>query len=130
MPTIIKNPKTFIDPALLEELETFVADEGQVIIHGFCRGLMTGTAIRIWPSTYLNDRDSSHQSELVHFEKISAFPAWTPVLPNSIFSFTLIFSGLSKICTVFSLYEDIPEKGGFYVPNISRNQQDVYYLEF
>lgn len=130
MPIIIKNPKTYIAPALLEEMETFVAEEGQVIVHGLYRGGFMVSAIRIWPTTYLNDRDSSHKSELVHFEKISPFPEWTPVLPGRIFTFTLIFSGLPKSCTVFDLNEDIPENDGFYVPNITRNQQDVYYLEF
>jgi hypothetical protein len=37
--------------------------------------------------------------------------------------------GLPKKCTVFDLIEEIPEPGGFYIPNIQRNNSDVYHLE-
>ncbi len=130
MPVIIDNPKVSIASSLLEELETFTAEQGQVIIHGFVDGNEYGTAVRVWPTTYLFDRDSTHRSELVHIEKISAFPNWTPVFPKTTFRFTLIFSGLPDTCSVFNLQEIIPQSGGFYVHNINRNQQDVYFLDF
>lgn len=130
MPVIIENPKVNVAPSILEELKTFVAEEGQVIIHGLAYGGFTGTAIRIWPTTYLFDRDSPHRSELLHYEKISAFPIWTPIDPGKIFTFTLIFGGLPSSCTVFDLKEVIPENNGFHVPDIIRNRQDVYFLEF
>ncbi|MCZ2102716.1 MAG: hypothetical protein LC107_14400 [Chitinophagales bacterium] len=130
MPIIIDNPKVSIVPNLLEELETFTADQGQVIIHGIVNGGSLGTAIRIWPTTYLFDRGSSHKSELVHYEKISAFPQWTDVPPYSNYTFTLVFSGLPEDCKVFDLKEIIPQNGGFVVAGIVRNRQDVYFLEF
>lgn len=130
MPVIIKNPKVSIEPSILESLETYVAEEGQVIIHGLCFGGSNGNAVRVWPTTYLYDRDSPHRSNLLHIEKISAFPTWTRINPGSIFTFTLIFSALPTTCTVFDLNEVIPALGGFYVPGIFRNKQDVYFLEF
>ncbi|MPN29566.1 hypothetical protein SDC9_177019 [bioreactor metagenome] len=42
------------------------------------------------------------------------------------FWFTLVFSGLPDECTTFDLIEEIPEEGGFFVPNIKRNGTDVY----
>jgi len=103
---------------------------GQVTVHGTCHGGPWGTAIRIWPSTYLFDCHSPHASDLVFFEKISAYPFWTPVLANQTLHFTLIFTGLPATCQIFDLHEVIPESNGFYIPAIQRNKQDVYYLDF
>lgn len=130
LPTIINDPLTTISSSILEDLETFIADAGQVIIHGIVYGRNYGTNIRIWPSTYLFDKHSSHRSELVHFEKISAFPHWTEIPANHTFYFTLIFSGLPSSCKLFELKEVIPQSGGFYIPDIMRNKEDIYFLEF
>lgn len=130
MPSIIEIPKISIAPYLLNELKTFVSDQGQVTIHGICSGGEIGTNIRIWPTTFLFDHNSAHISELVHFERISGFPLWTEIKPNATLGFTLIFSGLPGSCKIFDLQEVIPQSNGFYVPAIVRNDQDVYYLDF
>lgn len=130
MPYVVEKPKTLISEELLNELETFTADSGQVIVHGICAAGTEPLFIRIWPTTYLFDAHSDHISELVHFERISGFPTWTLVPPGSEFAFTLIFSGLPKSCTLFDLKEVIPQANGFCVSSIHRNNKDVYYLDF
>jgi hypothetical protein len=130
MPTIITQPSVTIDTDLLAELETYVSDIGQVVVHGICRGGVEGTMIRIWPTTYLFDHHSDHTSELVYHEKISSFPQWTEIKPNKDFGFTLVFSGLPSSCVIFDLVEVIPQSNGFYIPAIVRNDRDVYYLDF
>lgn len=130
MPTIIEKPNIVIAPALLKELATFTADQGQVIVHGICKTKIEASFIRIWPTTYLFDHHSTHVSELVHFSGISGFPIWTKIEANATMSFTLIFTGLPSTCKVFDLQEVIPQSHGFYVPAIVRNEKDVYYLDF
>ncbi|KXK40029.1 MAG: hypothetical protein J5I52_06970 [Saprospiraceae bacterium] len=130
MASIIEAPSVTIEPILLKMLESFEADAGQVVIHGICSGGFSGTYIRIWPTTYLFDHNSAHKSELVHFERISVYPKWTPIPPFENYGFSLIFSGLPDSCTIFDLIEIIPESGGFHIPFITRNNLDVYYLDF
>ncbi len=130
MSTIITKPKTLISEEIIDELELFAAEQGQVIVHGLIKSNTEPFLIRIWPSTYLFDQNSNHISELVHFEKISGFPLWTEVPVNKDFSFTLIFSGLIKSCNIFDLQEVIPQSNGFFVPSIVRNKVDIYYLDF
>jgi len=130
MPAVIEKPKVNISPSLLKQLETYTSDQGQVIIHGVCKATSENPYIRIWPTTYLFDQHTDHVSELVHFEKISAFPVWTEIKAHSHFGFTLIFSGLPKSCTLFDLKEVIPQSNGFHIPFITRNEQDVYYIDF
>lgn len=130
MPAIISNPKTLISDDILVELDSFSAEQGQVVIHGLITSGIEPFFIRVWPTTYLFDRDSTHISELVYFEKITGFPAWTQVDAKKDFCFTLIFSGLPKTCKNFDLHEVIPQSHGFFIPLISRNAQDVYYLDF
>ncbi|MFN6039282.1 MAG: hypothetical protein ACK452_12495 [Bacteroidota bacterium] len=82
--------------------------------------------IRVWSSTFLVDKSSSHRSSLLHAENITLFPNWTPVFGGSSFVFTLLFSALPSTCESFDLYEEIPQSGGFFVANIKRNELDVY----
>lgn len=130
MAHIISTPSPVMLPGLMQELESYASQEGQVIIHGVCRANEIPIFIRIWPTTYLFDQHSSHISELVHFEKISAFPAWTEVKSHLDFGFTLVFTGLPKSCVSFDLQEVIPQANGFYVASIPRNKTDVYFLDF
>lgn len=129
-PTIIDKPKTKIDKKILKALQEYASTEGQVVIHGLVKPQSLDMFIRIWPTTFLFDQHSSHQSELVHYEKISGFPVWTLVPSKTEFVFTLIFSGLPKSCIIFDLVELIPQSNGFSVKNILRNSTDVYYLDF
>ncbi|HAP01180.1 MAG TPA: hypothetical protein DCQ93_04570 [Bacteroidetes bacterium] len=104
--------------------------EGQVTIHCMFKSTAYGDKIRIWKSTYLFDRHSSHQSDLVHFENITLFPEWKSVPLGKQIQFTLIFSKLPKQCKVFDLREVIPQEGGFEAYGLRRNKSDVYYVEF
>ena len=119
-----------IDPDIKKLAKAGLMEYGQVTIHGTCHGGEWGTGIRIWPSTYLFDCQSPHASDLVHFEKISPYPYWTPVLPGQTLHFMLVFTGLPSTCHLFDFHEVIPESNGFYIPAIQRNEQDVYYLDF
>ncbi len=100
-----------------------VEEKGIVIVH--CNFIGEG-AIRIWRSTYLVDRLNNCKSKLLHVENISMAPQWTLVDPAKGINFTLYFEGLKKSCRVFDLQEIIPQPGGFFIPSIVRNQEDVY----
>lgn len=84
--------------------------------------------IRIWKTTFLVDKSSSHRSKLVHAENISYAPQWTVIPENKLFQFLLIFEALPKGCELFDLLEDIPQPGGFFVDSIMRNKKDVYHV--
>lgn len=126
---IITKPKIQIDSSILEELETQIHEEGQVIFHCLYHNkYMFESAIRIWKTTYLFDLHSDHKSNLIHAEKIVYAPEWQVVPPFSSSYFTLIFSGLPKSCTLFDFVENTKtEYGAFIFKNIPRNQADVYY---
>ena len=124
MPTIVKP---FIEPELLDQIQTEIEVEKQVIVHCcFKNDLAVGMLIRIWRSTFLLDARSSHKSKLLFADNICFEPNWIEVPSVENFWFTLIFSGLPKGCTHFDLAEIIPETGGFYVPKIERNNTDIY----
>ena len=131
MPVIKKSikPSTQIDEELKQEVQQIVDAEQQVIVHCKYTATAEGDMIRIWKSTFLYARDSSHKSSLVNTQKISIYPNWTFVDGSKAFYFTLIFSGLPRSCKSFDLIENIPEPGGFFVTNISRNNLDVYNVE-
>ena len=105
-----------------------IKEESQVTIHFKYTGSMWGDKIRIWKSTFLHAKGSSHRSSLVHVENISVHPTWTHVSAGETINFTLIFSGLPKDCEYFDLIEDIPEPGGFIINDIKRNNSDVYHF--
>ena len=105
-----------------------IKEESQVTIHFKYTGSMWGDKIRIWKSTFLHAKGSSHRSSLVHVENISVHPTWTHVSAGETINFTLIFSGLPKDCESFDLIEDIPEAGGFIINDIKRNNSDVYHF--
>ena len=105
-----------------------IKEESQVTIHFKYTGSMWGNKIRIWKSTFLHAKGSSHRSSLVHVENISVHPTWTHVSAGETINFTLIFSGLPKDCEYFDLIEDIPEPGGFIINDIKRNNSDVYHF--
>ena len=133
MPTIIEKPAIEISPDILQELKTLIHEEGQVVVHCLFNNMhpVFDSWIRIWPSTFLYDKGSSHRSELVHTEHITLAPEWTLVPGFSSYFFTLIFSGLPTSCTVFDLVEDAQGgTGAFEVRNVNRNNQDVYYVRF
>ena len=126
-PTIIEEPSIDIAPDLLSELESQIHEQGQVVVHCIHNNDYP-SYVRIWQTTYLYDHHSDHRSELVHAEKITYYPIWTPVFSGNSF-FTLIFSGLPRSCTMFDLIEHCDNQAGaFKVLNIKRNDTDVYYV--
>ncbi|WP_233701835.1 hypothetical protein [Kaistella solincola] len=127
-PGTVTKPE--ITTEILESLQPLVEEEKQVIVHCCFPGSpFSGMLVRIWASTFLIDNNSSHKSTLIHHENISLFPYWTEVPSHKDFWFTLVFSGLPRDCKSFDLKEEIPEDGGFYVPNIKRNGTDVYRVK-
>lgn len=122
--------KPLIAPEIKEQLKTLTDTEKQVIVHCcFPCDYILGSLIRIWPTTFLIDESLGHMSKLIHAENISMSPYWTEIPPFKDFWFTLIFSGLPRECKVFELRELIAEEGGFYVPDIKRNNTDVYRIK-
>jgi len=129
-PAIITKPGVIIDPKIRESIQSLTHEAGQVVIHCIHENKSLFPAlIRIWPTTFLYDKNSSHISELVIAENITYFPEWTEV-GNGQTYFSLVFSGLPKSCTSFDLIEDC--KGGLYpfkVLDITRNKTDVYFVQ-
>ena len=129
---VIQNPSIVapqLDEELKQEVQQIVDAEQQVIVHCKYTATAEGDMIRIWKSTFLYARESSHKSSLINTQKISIYPNWTFVDDNKAFYFTLIFSGLPTSCKSFDLIENIPEPGGFFVANIIRNNLDVYNVD-
>jgi hypothetical protein len=128
---IIDKPKIEIEPDILQKLKAQTEEMGQVVLHFlFEVSDEWGSAMRIWPTTYLFDQDSDHTSDLVHNENISLYPDWTPCTAFSKNTFTLVFSGLPKSCTIFDFEEFCNGSGGeFVIRGIPRNSTDVYYLQ-
>lgn len=120
------NPKIEVDESILEEARNETDIEKQVIVHCFLNASSQEMLIRIWKSTYLRDKDSSHKSKLLTAHNITFFPTWMSVKGHKGAKFTLVFSALPKACKSFDLFEDIPQEGGFYTGLISRNKTDVY----
>ena len=128
----IKNPikvKPIIDEAIKYDIQQSADVEQQVIVHCKYEASAEGDMIRIWKSTFLYARDSKHKSGLVNTQKISIYPEWTFIEGKKSYFFTLIFSALPRSCKTFDLIENIPEPGGFFVTNISRNKVDVYNVD-
>lgn len=129
---LIQNPSKLvpkIDEELKYNVQHFVDDEQQVIVHCKYAASTEGDMIRIWKSTFLYARDSTHKSKLINTQKISIYPQWTQLEANKAFYFTLIFAGLPRDCKSFDLIENIPEPGGFFVIGINRNKVDVYNVD-
>lgn len=128
METTIVKP--IIDEKILEDLQSKINEEKQVIVHCcFPASPFWGNLIRIWKSTFLIDTVSGSKSALIHNENISLYPYWTEVEPMKDYWFTLVFTGLPKDCTQFNLVEEIPQEGGFFIQNIKRNATDVYRVK-
>ncbi len=128
METTIVKP--IIDEKILEDLQSKINEEKQVIVHCcFPASPFWGNLIRIWKSTFLIDTVSGSKSALVHNENISLYPYWTEIEPMKDYWFTLVFTGLPKDCTQFNLVEEIPQEGGFFIQNIKRNSTDIYRVK-
>jgi hypothetical protein len=99
-----------------------------VVVHIRC-DMREELIVRIWRSTFLLDRDSSHASALVSWEAITVYPEWTLLRKNVPHVFTLVFDPLPPRVRWFDLAEIIPEPQGWYFPGIARRAPDIYYLD-
>lgn len=121
--------KPKVDSEVLASIDSWTLEDQHVYVHCYYKNDLPEMLIRVWRSTFLVDKVSGSRSELIHAEKISLAPQWTIIQGKITFSFLLIFSALAKDCKVFDLIEDIPQAGGFFVPNIKRNELDVYHVD-
>jgi hypothetical protein len=124
------SPLTKESPAAetIVEEKTVVLEQSHVYVHCYFNNTVKDMLIRIWKTTFLVDKSSSHRSKLVHIENISYAPQWTMIPENKLYQFLLIFEALPKGCEIFDLLEDIPQPGGFFVADILRNKKDVYHV--
>lgn len=125
-PPVRTKPEVDVDT--LSQIDPDVLEDSYVYVHCYFDNRWQDMLIRIWPTTYLVDKDSGFKSNLVHAEKISFAPMWTRIPDGQTYSFLLIFSALPKTCTLFDLVEQIDQPGGFHIQNISRNKTDVYHV--
>jgi hypothetical protein len=123
-----RKPANLTDPELLVDMLQQTEESGQVTVHVTYPPAEHEILLRIWRSTYLISRTSSHKSRLLHAENISIAPIWTPVKAGVNFNFTLLFEALPKDVFVFDLAELIPQSGGFFYSSIVRNNEDVYRI--
>lgn len=121
--------KPQVETEVLTSIDPQTLDDSYVYVHCHYKNEYDEMLIRVWRTTFLVDRVSGARSELVHAENISFAPQWTLMPGRKTFSFLLIFSGLPRDCRAFDLVEEIPQAGGFFVPGITRNEQDVYRVD-
>jgi hypothetical protein len=117
-----------IDTEVLFSIHPEWLHDSYVYVHAHVNEADQEMLVRIWKSTFLLDKRSGSKSALVHAENITFAPVWTIVPKNFSYTFLLIFHALPKSCTVFDLVEQIPQPGGFFIPDIMRNKSDVYHL--
>ena len=128
MQNTLTTTKPKIDQATKKKLEKDFNLEGQVTIHIDFSAKFESSLLRIWKTTFLFSKNSSHKSKLLQHYNIPLYPQWMRVKLGQTIRFTLIFSALPKSCTHFDFIEQIPESNGFAFRNIARNSTDVYCL--
>jgi hypothetical protein len=129
--SVIEPPvkiKPAIDIQVLAAIEAEILEDSYVYVHCYLDNDAKDMLLRIWKTTFLVDQNSGTRSKLVHAENISFAPLWTMVPDGVTYNFLLIFSSLPKSCTQFDLFEEVPTSGGFHIPNIQRNLNDVYHI--
>lgn len=119
----MKEPEVLTKPKAKRSAKILESKERQTIVH--CN-YNPGAAVRVWPSTFLIEKETGRRVKLITAFNISFAPEWTFGRENN--QFTLVFGGLSKGCAVFDLVEDIPLPDPFVVKNIPRNRTDVYTI--
>ena len=125
---IVVKQDIIIEKVTKHMLLNNVNEESQVIVHCSFTGTRLYNRIRIWKSTFLYSQSPSHISKLVLTENITHYPTWMNVEKGQTINFTLIFTGLPRLCKQFDLIENIPEPGGFMVKNIERTNSDIYTI--
>lgn len=130
---VIQEPpikaKPYVDMDVLAAIHPELMHDSHVYVHCKVSTQREEMLVRIWRTTFLIDRDSSKESNLLHAENITYAPQWTFLANNQAYNFLLIFSSLPKSCKRFDLEERTAGPGGFYVKRISRNSADVYQVK-
>lgn len=121
--------KPSVDLHVLASIHPELMHDSHVYVHCKVSNQREEMLVRIWRTTFLIDRDSSKESNLVHAENITYAPQWTFLPNNQDYNFLLIFSSLPKSCKRFDLEERTAGPGGFYVKSIFRNSTDVYQVK-
>ena len=122
-------PKIEIDKKLMDEVKHQPDLEKQVIVHCSYSVNEFMLQYRIWPSTFLYDDHSTQKSNLIQAYGIELAPEWSYHIGYDPIRFTLIFSGLPKDVTAFSLLEEaLGGRFPFYSKSIERNETDVYQV--
>lgn len=131
MATVVTKPGVDISSEIKKLIQYSTEELGQVVIHFTVDNPGDQeTWIRIWPTTFLYDQKSAHNSDLVHIENIVYYPNWQICPGGKSSQFTLIFSGLPKSCEIFDFIEHCTnQSGAFEVRDIARSKSDVYYLK-
>lgn len=121
--------KPVIDTELLFSMNPELLNDAFIYVHCHLPAMSQEMLIRIWSSTYLIGKACGSKSKLMHAENITFAPLWTLVPENFDYHFLLIFESLPRDCKVFDLLEDTAQDGGFFIPNIKRNDSDVYQVQ-
>ena len=131
MSNVITRPQVDISNDVKELAKEAAEEVGQVIVHiSVLNVAQVDTGLRIWPTTYLYDQGTEHQSNLIHAENIVYYPQWQVLSAGKELTFTLIFSGLPSSCASFDLIEHCTnQSGAFEVRDMIRNSSDVYYVK-
>lgn len=133
MRSVIAEPpvkaKPLVDTDVLFSIRPELLNDSYMYVHCHVRHTSQEMLIRIWKTTFLIDVNTGNKVGLIHAENITFAPVWTIVPQHFNYTFLLIFSGLPKSCRVFNLVEEIDQPGGFFVPDIVRNETDVYHID-
>jgi hypothetical protein len=127
-----ENKVIAIDLKLINNAKTVQKFECQTIIHcNYTAPIKyeNGGWININSTTFLVNENSRFKIKLVHVENI-------PIAPNRHFflkagekiKFTLVFQGLPKTWSSFSLLEETLFGGGFHIYNIEKNKTGIYEI--
>jgi hypothetical protein len=107
-----------------KKVKTLNSPERQTIVH--CT-YNPDAAVRVWPTTFLIEKETGRRAKLLTAFNISFAPEWTFASNGN--KFTLIFEGLSKGCRQFDLVEVIPLPDPFIIRDIPRTHSDVYHVK-
>ncbi len=127
LPPVKAKPEVDID--LLYAIHPELLHDAYTYVHIHVPRTIEELLIRIWKTTSLVDKTSGLKAGLIHAENIMFAPRWTIVPRHFTYTFLLVFNSLPKSSRMFDLVEEIPQPGGFYIPNIIRNESDVYHLD-
>lgn len=120
--------KPKVDTEILASIQPTALEDGCIYVHCRCASHSEDLLVRVWKTTFLIDHHSSAKVQLLHAENITIAPQWMALPGGTTHNFLLVFSSLPKSCKQFDLIEQIPQPGGFEVPNINRNESDIYHI--